>query len=54
MDINTVREIVTVASFLVFVGIMLWAVSAANRQRFEEASRLPFEEDGKNPGDMRS
>jgi len=45
MDINTLREIVTVVSFVVFVGIMAWAASGTNRQSFEEAARLPFEED---------
>ena len=50
MDINTVREIVTVVSFTVFVGIMAWAASGSNRQRFEEASRLPFEEDDNSQG----
>jgi len=44
MDINTVREAVTVASFTIFIGIVLWAWSGANRQRFEEAAQLPFDE----------
>ena len=45
MDINTVRESVTLASFVVFIGIVTWAWSGANRQRFEEDAQLPFEED---------
>jgi cytochrome c oxidase cbb3-type subunit IV len=44
MDINTMREAVTLTSFVVFVGIVLWAWSGANRQRFEEAAHLPFDE----------
>ncbi len=44
MDVNTVREFVTVASFVIFIAIMWWAASGANQRRFEEASRLPFEE----------
>ena len=32
MDMNTVREIVTVVSFAVFLGIMYWAASGSNRR----------------------
>lgn len=45
MDINLVREAVTVVSFVSFLGIVAWAWSSANRGRFEEAARLPFDED---------
>lgn len=45
MDINTLRSIVTVVALVVFVGIVVWAWSARNRTRFEEAARLPFEND---------
>jgi cytochrome c oxidase cbb3-type subunit 4 len=45
MDINILREIATVASFAVFVGIWGWAWSRSNRDRFEEAGRIPFEQD---------
>lgn len=45
MDINILRAIVTVASFVAFVGIVLWAWSGANRERFAEAARLPFDDD---------
>jgi len=44
IDINLLRIAVTVVSFAVFVGIIAWAVSARNRERFDEAARLPFEE----------
>ena len=43
-DMNTVREIVTVVSFLAFVGICAWVVSKRNAARFDAAARLPFEE----------
>ena len=46
MDINSLRVLVTVISFLLFVGIVLWAWSDSNRARFEEAARLPFAADG--------
>ena len=44
MDINVLREIVTVAAFCLFVGIVLWAWSGRNRDRFEEAARLPLDD----------
>jgi cytochrome c oxidase cbb3-type subunit IV len=43
-DMNIVRELVTVVSFLAFVGILAWVGSARNASRFEQASRIPFEE----------
>ena len=45
MDINLVREAVTVLSFASFAGILIWVVSPRNSERFEEASRLPIEDD---------
>jgi cytochrome c oxidase cbb3-type subunit 4 len=44
-NINLLRVIVTVASFVMFIVITLWAWSARNRERFDEAARLPFEEE---------
>ena len=44
LDMNTLRIAVTVVSFAAFVGIVIYAVSARNKPRFEAASRLPFEE----------
>jgi cytochrome c oxidase cbb3-type subunit 4 len=45
MDINTLRAIVTVISLLVFLGIVAWAWSRRNRERFDEAARLPFQDE---------
>ena len=45
MDINDLRSIFTVISFLTFVGIVGWAWSKRNKAEFEEAARLPFNED---------
>ncbi len=43
MDINDLRSIVTVVSFVTFLGIVWWAYGVkANRRRFEEAANLPF------------
>ena len=49
MDVNDLRTAVTVLSFVVFAGIACWAWSGRNRGRFDEASRLPFVEDGAAP-----
>jgi cytochrome c oxidase cbb3-type subunit 4 len=45
MDINTLRALVTVASFAVFVGIVVWAWRRRNTQDFRQAANLPFEEE---------
>ena len=45
MDINLLRSIVTVVTMVTFVGIVIWAWSGRNKARFEEAARLPFEQD---------
>ena len=44
MDINVLRGIVAVVCLALFIGIVLWAWSGQQRERFEEASRLPFAE----------
>jgi len=45
MDINTLRSAVTVISLLVFLGIVAWAWSRRNREHFDEAARLPFQDE---------
>lgn len=45
VDINTLRSIATVVSFITFIGILVWAYSRRNAADFEEASKLPFEQD---------
>lgn len=45
MDLNDLRSMVTVLSLLVFLAIVFWAYSRGNRARFDEAARLPFEND---------
>lgn len=45
MDVNTLRSIATVASFITFIGIVLWAWSRRNAADFEQAAMLPFEQD---------
>jgi cytochrome c oxidase cbb3-type subunit 4 len=40
-----ISGIVTAIFVVVFIGIVWWAYSRGNKQRFEDAGRLPFEED---------
>ena len=45
MDINTLRSIVTVLTFVAFIGIVWWAMSRRNQASFDEAAKLPFGQD---------
>lgn len=42
LDINTLRSAVTGISFLIFIGIMVWAYRPARKAEFDEAAQLPF------------
>jgi cytochrome c oxidase cbb3-type subunit IV len=46
-DINLLRTLVTVASFIAFIAIVAWAWSPKQRGRFNEAAHLPFADDEK-------
>jgi cytochrome c oxidase cbb3-type subunit IV len=45
MDINDFRSIFTVLSFFAFGGIVWWAYSDRRKQTYDEAARIPLEED---------
>lgn len=45
MDLNDLRSLVTLVSFLVFLGIVVWTWSASRRQSFSAAAQLPFAEE---------
>ena len=45
MDSGTVSGIVTVVFIAVFIGIVWWAYSKGNKQRFEDDGKLPFNDD---------
>jgi cytochrome c oxidase cbb3-type subunit 4 len=45
MDITTMRIVATLASMTCFIGIWIWAYRSRNKSRFDEAARLPFEQD---------
>ncbi len=44
-DVNTLRSLVTMVSFLTFIGIIVWAYSRKNSADFDQAANLPFEQD---------
>ena len=45
MDVNTLRSLATVVSFVTFIGIVWWAWSKRRTDDFSEAAQLPFEQD---------
>lgn len=45
MEINELRSAVTVLSFLIFIGIIWWAYSDRRRQSYEQAARIPLDDD---------
>lgn len=45
MDVNELRTIITVLSFVTFCGIILWAYARHNKARFDDAANLPFADD---------
>ncbi len=50
MDINVLRSIITVVAFAAFIGIVLWAYSDRRKEAFDQAARLPFEEEDEGVG----
>jgi cytochrome c oxidase cbb3-type subunit 4 len=45
MDAGLFGSIATVLFFILFIGIIWWAFHRDNRQQFEDAAQLPFQED---------
>ena len=45
MDVNTLRSVVTVLTFILFLGILVWTLSKRRSADFEEAAKLPFDQD---------
>jgi len=45
MDITVMRIAATLVCFATFLGIVVWAYARRNRSRFDEAARIPFEQD---------
>jgi len=49
IDYSTFSSAMTVVMLVVFLGIVAWAYSAKRRAQFDEAARVPFEDDA-TPG----
>jgi cytochrome c oxidase cbb3-type subunit 4 len=45
MDVTTLRIATTLGAFAMFLAIAGWAYWRGNRARFDEAARIPFEQD---------
>lgn len=45
MDVNILRSIVTVVSFILFLAIVVWVWKQRRTGDFEKAAQLPFEQD---------
>ena len=45
MDVNTLRALLTLICFVLFLGIVAWAWSSGSRARFHDAARVPLDED---------
>jgi cytochrome c oxidase cbb3-type subunit 4 len=43
------HSIWTVAVFVIFIGIVLWAFSGSRKKDFDEAARLALDDDDKLP-----
>ncbi len=49
MDLVTFHSWLTVAMLIAFVALIVWAWSGKRRRAFDEAARLPLEEDDALP-----
>lgn len=49
MDINDARSLITVVSFVAFLGIVAWAYSSKRKTGFEEAARSVLDENDEEP-----
>lgn len=45
MDAGLFGSIATVLFFVLFIGIVWWAFHRDNKEKFEDAAKLPFQED---------
>ena len=49
MNFGLIHSVWTVLMFVLFIGIIVWAWSAKRKRRFDEAARLPLEDDDAAP-----
>ena len=47
-----IGSIVTVISFITFVGVVLWAWNSKRKEEFDVAANLPFADEGKQPNSL--
>ncbi len=45
MGLNDLRMVVTVITFLTFIGIVAWAYSGRRRKDYESAARMALDDD---------
>ncbi|MFN3883716.1 MAG: cbb3-type cytochrome oxidase subunit 3 [Rhodocyclaceae bacterium] len=50
MDINDLRSLTTVLAFVMFIAIVAWAWSGRQKAAFEEAARLPLDDEEPDEG----
>ena len=51
MDFTLIQSLWSIVILVTFIGIVLWAYSSKRKTAFDEAARLPFDDDeldGKN------
>ena len=53
MDFDFMHSIWTVVMFVLFIGIVVRAWSAKRKRRFDEAARMPLEDDDATNGDKK-
>ena len=53
MDLDTIRSLITAASFATFLGVVWWAYSAPRRSGFDRAAQSILEEDDDRQGRVR-
>lgn len=44
IDLNDIRAVITVASFALFIAIVLWSYSSRRKPAFERAARSVLDE----------
>jgi cytochrome c oxidase cbb3-type subunit 4 len=49
MDINDLRSAFTVLSLVVFIGVVWWAYSDRRKVAYDEAARLPLDDEDNVP-----
>jgi cytochrome c oxidase cbb3-type subunit IV len=45
VDLSDLRTIVTMLSFIAFLGVVMWAYDGKQKARFDDAANLPFVDD---------